>query len=237
MTDYPLTLNGLTALSEAVQAKPLMVISFYSYGILLRRAVEGGGETEYPVSAAQLASALAARVQFSTGLLSENTLYIGSEGVQKVVVEYRRPQKTALFMDGSETPLRTPLPGLVLIRVTTGSDNPRYGVYAVKKRPVSLDTALYLAPLPNTSRDGICWGTVKKVSPEALAGNDLTEDWRLLLGSLFTNHSAQNKSRSHPQDIRQKLIALEQRNARSYPIRDLVPADLTLAQVLERVQK
>src|SRR5262249_51571924 len=157
------------ALSAAVQAPPLMVISFYPYGIILRRTLEDGGETEYPVSPAQLATALAAKVQFSTGLLSGNTLYVGSEGVKRVVIEYRKPQKTALLMDGSETPLRVPLPGLVMIRVTNGDDDPRYGVYAVKKRPVSLDTDLYLCPLPNTSRDGVCWGTVKKVSPESLA--------------------------------------------------------------------
>ena len=230
-------LDGLNALSSAVQAQPLMVITFYAYGILLRRAVEGGGETEYPVSPAQLATALAAKVQFSTGILSGNTLYIGSEGVKQVVVEYRKPQKTALFMDGSETPLRVPLPGLVMIRVTTAHDDPRYGVYAVKKRPVSLDTELYLCPLPNTSRDGVCWGTVKKASADSLAGNDLAEDWRLLLGSVFTNHSVHGKSKSHPNDIRQKLIDLEQRQSRVYGTRDLIALDLKLSDVVERVQR
>jgi Prokaryotic E2 family D len=237
MTTSPSAFSGLNALSAAVQAKPLMVITFYPYGILMRRAVEGGGETEYPVSAAQLASALAAKVQFSTGLLSENTLYISSEGVKKVVVDYRRAQKTALFLDGAETALHVPLPGLVLVRVTTANDNPRYGVYAVKRRPTALDADLYLCPLPNTSRDGICWGTVKKVSEQALAGNDLAEDWRLLLGTVFTNHSVNGKSHTHPLDIRQKLAELEQRKARVYPMRDLVKLDLTLAEVLERVQR
>lgn len=229
--------DGLNALSAAVQARPLMTISFYSYGILMRRTVEGGGETEYPISPAQLATALAARVRFSTGLLSGNTLYISSEGIRKVVVEYRAPQKTALFFDGSDTPLRVPLPGLVLVRLTTANDNPRYGIYAVRKRPTSMDIDLYLAPLPNTDRNGICWGTVKKVSAESLAGNDLTEDWAILLGSLFTNHSVGGKSKSHSTDIRQKLIHLDNRQARVYPTHDLVPIELKLSDILEKVEQ
>ena len=237
MTEALSTLTGLNVLSVAVQAKPLMVISFYPYGILMRRTTDNGGETEYPVSAAQLAAALAAKVQFSTGILSENTLYIGSEGVRKVIVEYRKSQKTALYLEGTDEALVVPLPGLVLIRVTTANDNPRYGIYAVKKRPCSLETDLYLCPLPNTNYDGICWGTVKKVSPDALAGNDLTEDWRLLLGSVFTNHSVHGKSQSHPQDIRHKFVELEQRQARVYPTRDLTKLNMTLADVLERVQR
>jgi len=224
------------SLSTAVQMQPTLVLSFYPYGILMRRAVPGGGCTEYAISPAQLATALAARVQFETGLLSGSTLYVASEGIQKLVAEYRAPQRTALWMDGAETALVVPLPGLVMVRVTTADDNPRYGVYAVKKRPVSLDTPLYLPPLPNMDRSGICWGTVKKVSATGLAGVDLAEDWRVLLGSVFTNHSCGGKSKSHPQDVRQQLIALEQRKCRVYPMSDLTQLELTLGQVLEKVR-
>jgi len=78
---------------------------------------------------------------------------------------------------------------------------------------------------------------LKKVSPEALAGSNLAEDWRMLLGSIFTNHSVHGKSQSHPQDIRQKFVELEQRQARVYPTRDLTKLTMTLADVLERVQR
>ena len=67
-------------------------------------------------------------------MIGGNTLYIASEGAKKAVVEYRPPQRTALYMDGSETPIVVPLPGLVMGRVS-GGDLLRYGVYAVKKRP------------------------------------------------------------------------------------------------------
>ena len=58
----------------------------------------------------------------------------------------------------------------------------------------------------------------------------------MLLGSPFGNHACSGKSRSHPQDIRTKLIALEAQKARRYPVSDLIPVKKTLAQVLGRVR-
>jgi len=176
-----------------------------------------------------LAEALSVKVKFETGLLGGNTLYIASEGVKKVIIEYRPPQRTALYMDGGETLLVIPLPGLIMGRVSNG-DSVRYGVYAVKQRPDSLTSPLYHAPLPNLGSNSICWGNVQRVSNEGLASNQLNEDWRLLLGSVFTNHSVSNKSKRHPDDVRQQLITLEKRQARKYPVTDLIPARLTLGE-------
>ena len=185
-----------------------------------------------PVDPAQVALALAAKVRFDTGLLSGMTLLIRHEGVKKTIVEYRSPQKTGLYLDGSETPVRIPLPGLIFIRVTTEDKNPQYQVYAVKKRPAALDAPLYQAPLPNVNTGTICWGSVPLVSEEALRGSSLAEDWRVLLGSRFGDHSVHGKSQTHMRDIRQQFIALEERKARVYPKSDLVPVKRTLAQAL-----
>ena len=229
-------LDGLTALDTALHEQPALSLHFYSYGILLHRRLPDGGETEYPVAPDQLATALAAKMHFETGVLSGNTIYLASEGVSRVVLEFRKPQQTALFLDGLEQPVRVPLPGLLMLRVTLGNDTPRYGVYAVKRRPTTLETPLFHAPLPNTDSRSICWGTVKKPSPEGLASLTLDEDWRLFLGSVFTNHSVGGKSKTHPADIRQKLIALDRSQARTYPVRDLIPLKMTLNDVLEKVR-
>src|SRR5579871_2218252 len=101
--------DGLNAISHAIQVQPSLVLSFYPYGIIMRRTVQGGGFTEYAVSAAQLATVLAARVQFETGFLTGNTLYVGTEGMRKVVAEYREPQRTALYLEAAETALVVPL--------------------------------------------------------------------------------------------------------------------------------
>src|SRR5690606_19887224 len=122
------------------------------------------------------------------------------------VVEYRKAQLTGVFLDGSETALRVPLPPLLMIRVTNENRSPSYGVYAVKRRPASLDVKLFQVPLPNVFNSGsICLGSVQRVSDTALTGTSLAEDWSQLLGSSFGDHACSGKSKSHPRDIRQKL--------------------------------
>ncbi len=226
---------GLVALDQAIQEPPRLTLNFYSYGILMRQRRDDGGETEYAVSAEQLATALSAKVRFESGLLSSNTVCLCAEGVKRTVVEYRAPQKTALFLDGSDHPVRVPLPGLLMLRVTTANDNPRYAIYAVKDHPQTLGVLLYHAPLPNVGRADVCWGSVKKVSEASLVGSNLTEDWQQFLGSLFTNHSVSGKSKRFPNDVREQLLSLERRKARVYPKRDLIKLDFKLSDVLRKV--
>lgn len=219
-------------LQTALNEEPSLSLDFYSYGVMLRKH-EGDTLTEYAVDPAQVAVALAAKVTFDTGLLSGDTLLIRTEGVKKTVVEYRKGQKTGVYLEGSETALRIPLPPLLMIRITSEDRNPNYAVYAVKRKPKSLDVALFQAPLPNVFNSGsICWGTVQRVSDTALSGASLVEDWAMLLGSPFGDHACSGKSKSHRNDIRQKLIELETNGARRYPTSDLIPANKALAQVL-----
>ncbi|MCB9452427.1 MAG: hypothetical protein H6672_13400 [Anaerolineaceae bacterium] len=219
-------------LAQALLEQPSLILSFYSFGVMLHKQ-EGDRVSEYPVDPAQVALALSAKVRFDTGLLSGDTLLVRQEGVKKLVVAYRLPGKTGLFLDGSDTALRVPLPGLVMIRATTDDRQPQYSLYAVKKRPVTLDEPLFHAPLPNVfSGGGICWGTVSRVSDAGLTGTSMAEDWAMLLGSPFGDHAVSGKSKAHPQDIRQMWIALEERQARTYPKSDLIPTKKTLAQVI-----
>jgi hypothetical protein len=212
--------------------EPNLSLNFYSFGVTLRKR-EGDTVTEYPLDPAQAAVALAAKVTFNTGLLTGDTVYIHMEGVSKTVVEYRKAQMTGLFLDGSEAALRVPLPGLVMIRKVDNDRTPSYAVFAVKKRPTALDVELFNAPLPNVFNSGsICWGTVQRVTDEALSSASLAQDWDQLLGSSFGDHACSEKSRSYKADIRQKLIELEAKKARRYPTSDLISARKTLAQVL-----
>ncbi|MBE2270188.1 MAG: hypothetical protein IAE80_18260 [Anaerolinea sp.] len=223
-------------LVSALTEQPSLILSFYSFGVLLRKQ-QGELVTEFAVDPAQVALALAAKVTFDTGLLNGNTLLVRQDGMKKTLVEYRPPQKTGVFLDGAEMALRVPLPGLLLIRVTADDKAPQYGVFAVKRRPETLDVPLFHAPLPNVFSSGtICWGTVQRVSDTVLKGTTLTDDWTMLLGSPFGDHACSGKSKSHPHDIRQKLIELEKRAVRRYPTSDLIPVKKTLAQMLGDTQ-
>lgn len=215
-------------MQEALCEAPQVTLSFYSYGILMRKQTESG-YVEYAVDASQVAQALAAKIVLDTGILSEDTLLIQREGVREVVVSFRKAQKSGIWLERSSEPLRIPLPPLVLIRVSNGNSS-NYSLFAVKKRPNSLDEPLFNAPLPNIYSSGsICWGNVRLNTPKTA---NLAEDWRLLLGSAFGNHSLNGKSIRYPSDIRQHLLALQDK--RIYPKRDLVATKKTLGQVLEK---
>ncbi|MDK3160533.1 hypothetical protein QPK87_28835 [Kamptonema cortianum] len=231
MTTLAFDVSG-RALDRALTEQPSLVLRFYSYGVMLEKW-DGDRVAEYPVDPAQIALALSAKVGFDTGLMTGNTLLVRYEGVKKTVVEYRPPGKTGLYFEGSDAPLRLPLPGMLMIRVTAEDKTPQYQVYAVKQRPNKLDIPLFHLPLPNVFTSGsICWGSVPTVSETALKGSSLVDDWAVFLGSRFGDHGCNGKSKSHPQDIRQKLIQLEQRKARVYPKSDLIPVRKTLAQAL-----
>jgi PRTRC genetic system protein B len=215
-------------LAQALSEQPALTLTFYSFGILLRKATEQG-MVEYPVAAEQVAQALSARLRFTTGLLTDDVLLVASEGVKQTIIGYRKPQKTGIFLEGSSEALRVPLPGMVILRTTRGSA-PEYQVFAVKTRPTALETPLYHVPLPNVFTHGaVCWGTVRLPAGGSAA---LAEDWNTLLGTSFGNHAVGGKSKRYPQDVRRLLLELAADNKRVYPKSDLLPIGKTLGQVL-----
>lgn len=219
-------------LQAAMTEQPSLSLDFYSFGVMLRKQ-DGDVCTEYPVDPEQVAVALAAKLVFNTGLMGGDTLLVRQEGVQKTIVAYRKAQRTGIFLDASDTALRVPLPALIMVRHTQEDRQPTYQVFATKQRPTSLNAKLFLAPLPNVFNSGsICWGSVQRVSDEALKRTSLSDDWAMLLGSPFGDHACGGKSHSHPADIRQKLIELERSGAKRYPTVDLIPMKKTLGQVL-----
>lgn len=213
------------ALASALAEQPAIQLSFYSYGVMLRKQ-EGSKVSEYPVDPVAIATALAAEVSFSTGILSGNTLLVTQHGMKRTVIDYRPPQKTGIFLDGSETPILVPLPGMIMALQTTETSVLKQIVYAVTERPTA-NTPLFHVPLPNVYQAGnICWGTVKReLTVEAM--------WKQFLGSSFGSHAIHGKSKMYPDDIRKKLLALEKRKSRVYPKTDLVPAKMTFGKLIE----
>lgn len=213
-----------------------MVLSFYDFGVMMRSA-DGDAHTEYAVSPEEIAAALASNLpepEFNTGVLSENIIYVAEKGQSRLVIEYRPPEKTGLYLEGSEVPVRVPLPGLLLIRVS-GKRDADYRIFAVHDRPVDLKCPLFNAPFPNVSTSGVCWGTVKKVSAGALNKNALDEDWKNFLGSRFGNHTVGDKSKKYRDDIRKAYIAMDKANSRRWPVKDLISARSTLKEVVASV--
>ncbi|HLA44946.1 MAG TPA: hypothetical protein VJZ27_15985 [Aggregatilineales bacterium] len=230
---------GLDSLGLTIQQQPNVILKFYDFGIVLAKRQADGKLTEYPVDPAHIASILAEQREeehFSTGLLHPNTIFIAEKGIQYLVVEWREPQKTGIYLDGVNDPIVVPLPGLLLFRRTQDGKQPDYRLYAAKKRPEKLDAKLYAAPLPNVQGYGsICWGSVQR--PVASKNTSLKADWDFLLGSGFGNHAVREKSKTHPKDIREKYYDMVKRHTRRYPLGDLVKAGETLEDVIDRMIK
>lgn len=226
----PVDWHGQT-LQTALQEQPALQLSFYSFGVILRKVTNNGGVIEHPVDPQAISRALSDKTCFSTGLLSDDILYVQQEGVKETIVSYRKRQRTGIWLEGMDEPLRIPLPDLILMRVTTDGKSPHYNLFAVKERLSSLNVPLFHAPLPNIYSSGnICWGSVRR---EQSQGTSLADDWESLLGTRFGNHSVHGKSRTHRHDVRKILIELNDNpRRRVYPKRDLLPADKTLAQLL-----
>lgn len=213
-----------SVLAQALSEIPTLQLSFYSYGLMLRKH-ENGQISEYAVDPTAVAVALAAEVKFSTGILDGNTLFLSQKGVTQTRVEYRPPQKTAIYLDGSDTPLIVPLPGMIMVQSIKDRTSV-HEIYAVKERPTE-KTALYIVPLPNVYFNGrICWGSVARPD-QTIEGT-----WRNFLGSAFGNHSVADKSKSYPKDIREKLIELDKRKARKYPVSDMIATKSTFGKLV-----
>ena len=200
---------------------------------MLRKVTASGGIQEYPVDPEQITTALAATMEFTTGFIPDDIIYHKQVGTKQIVVGYRKQQKTGLWLDGREDPIRVPLPHMVLIRTTTSESNPDYKLYACAKRPESLSDELYHAPLPNIfSHGGICWGTVSRGT--TFTGMSLAGDWQSLLGSRFGTHACHGKSKKYRNDIRKMLLELNKNQRRRvYPRKDLIPAKTNLGKILK----
>lgn len=218
-------------MQEALCETPQLSLSFYSYGILLRKATENGAYVEYAVDAVQVAQALAAKLSFDTGILGGDVLWVHKDGMRETVISFRQAQKTGIWIEGSSEPVRVPLPPLVLLR-QKGENQASYQLFAVKKRPTSLDVPVFHAPLPNVyASGGICWGNLRLPEPQ---GMNLQAIWQALLGSAFGTHAVTGKSRQFNHDIRQHLLQLAQAHKRVYPVSDLVPVKKDLRQVVRQ---
>lgn len=232
LTRTPSVFAGMTYV-QALTETPQLTLSAYSFGWMLRKVTASGGIQEYPVDPQEIATALAATMEFTTGFIPDDILYHKQVGTKQIVVGYRKQQRTGLWLEGREDPIRVPLPHLILMRTTTGESKADYRLYACASRPESLTDELYHAPLPNIYSSGsICWGSVSRGT--TFKGMSLAQDWQNLLGSAFGTHICNGKSRKYPDDIRKMLLELnDNQRRRVYPRTDLIPAKTNLAALLQ----
>jgi len=98
-----------TTYTQALSETPQLTLSCYSFGWMLRKVNPAtGGIQDYPVDPQQIAIALASTMEFTTGFIPDDIIYHKQVGTKQIVVGYRKQQKTGLWLEGREEPIRVP---------------------------------------------------------------------------------------------------------------------------------
>jgi PRTRC genetic system protein B len=179
------------------------------------------------------------RVSTDTGWVTTDLKRWGSSDGTRWAVKYIPPQPHRLILpraldDAAEAAeddqvAEVRLPGLVFFGY-----GKTYYVWALPGKEFDERATLLHAPLPNVYDDGhICWGN--NTAPE-VAERFCDPAWSIFQRSPYTSNETTGKSRRNMDDVRKTLLALAERGARAaYPVSDLVPFKLTLADAVEHV--
>ncbi|MBI2851979.1 MAG: hypothetical protein HYX84_02580 [Chloroflexi bacterium] len=168
------------------------------------------------VSARDVALALLREVPLGSGLLPDNVLWWqqGKRGAEVALWRGPKVWPVALQLEAFKPPrqFKLPMPGLLFICVP--GREPR--VYSTKKRPRSLDDAIFHAPLFNVFHSGdTCPGTHKY--PDDVG--QTPESFFLSFFSLAGNH--RHRSQRYPDNLLALWEELDGKNR--YPLGDLMP--------------
>lgn len=127
------------------------------------------------------------------------------------------------------TLLSVPMPGLLFLGCNT-----HYYIWAYKQWKLAA-TKLFRAPLANVYTDGsICFGNVH---PRAAHGSTIAATWRLFWESRFSDHLANQKSKTQPDNVLHMLAHIQSLGVQTYPLNDLVPAQNTIPNIIRHLME
>lgn len=175
------------------------------------------------ISAIDLAVALAGQDVVSP-LLPRNCLFWSRKNGSDRFIIYLEPAVRTLVLElnNERTPLRIPCPGLIW--VAAGTD---HNLYAVKQRPTRVSERLFAAPFPNVDGGSgdICWG---KIHPVRDPGRAIP----VFFEADFNDHWINACSAKYPNSILALWHELNQAQADTYPLDDLVKTNKKLGELL-----
>lgn len=204
---------------------------------------DGSVERTKFLSPAQIGRAFSTRDAFDSGWLETNVIRFAQEkkthkilsllpaGRRKIFITDPRPiderQADDESADDSILEIEIPLPTLLLL----GSGQSYY-LWATLDKIVSQKSKICAAPFPNLdSSGGICFG--RNTAPECRLDR-LENVWRLILDSPFNNHQAANRCRTHEDDVRKLLLALD--GKMTFPKNALIKTQHTVAEFWQSVR-
>ncbi len=178
--------------------------------------------TQYVVDPISMAAALG-NISLTSGLLPANTLFWGRRHNADRLAIYIAPKVHFVPIRDELQAWRVPMPGLVFI-----GHEYHYSCFALKEEPSSLNLPLFHAPCPNVHPEGVCRGNAPfpRAHPSTI--------WRaveVFFGSKFNKDLGQHKSRKYPANILDMWRMLDEDEEKTYPLDDLLPANITLGRL------
>ncbi len=195
------------------------------------------------LSPAQIGRAFSTRDTFDSGWLETFVLRFAQEkkthkilsvlpvGRRKIFITDPRPvnerETEDESTDDSILEIEIPLPTLLLL----GSEQSYY-LWATLDKTVNQKSKICAAPFPNLdSSGGICFG--RNTAPECRL-DTIEKVWRLILESPFNNHQAANRCRTHEDDARKLLLALD--GKKTFPKNALIKTQHTVSELWQSVR-
>jgi hypothetical protein len=203
----------------------------------------GSVERTRILSPAQIGRAFSTRDTFDSGWLETFVLRFAQEkkthkilsvlpvGRRKIFITDPRPvnerETEDESTDDSILEIEIPLPTLLLL----GSGQSYY-LWATLNKTVNQKSKICAAPFPNLdSSGGICFG--RNTAPECRL-DTIEKVWRLILESPFNNHQAANRCRTHEDDARKLLLALD--GKKTFPKNALIKTQHTVSELWQRAR-
>ena len=225
-------------LAPPVEAKAALFFLEGHYQLNWR---EGSVERTKFLSPKQIGRAFSDKDAFDSGWLEANVIRFSQEkkthkilsclpaGRRKIFITDPRPISERAGGDANEAilDLKVPLPTLLL----AGSGQ-KYYLWATLDETISEKSKICAAPFPNLNESGeICFG--KNAAPECRL-DTIETIWRLILDSPFNADRAGDRCRTHPDDARKLLFALNGKKA--FPKNALIKTNHTVGKLWQAVR-
>ena len=153
----------------------------------------------------------------------------GTGSAGEWTIKFVLPQKHKINL--LESKHLVALPALVFLGLKSD-----YWVWAIKGSKFDPEADAFHVPLPNVYLHSyqpygrICWGDNK---PPVASPNTIKKAWELFISSPFNGHLSDGKSRAQPSDVRLQLEKAVKRS--SYPVKDLVSTNQTIAKLVSAI--
>lgn len=204
---------------------------------------EGSVERTKFLSPKQIGRAFSNKDAFDSGWLDSRVVRFAQEkkthkvlsclpaGRRKIFITDPRPaverDMDSEGLNDSVLEIEVPLPTLLLI----GSGQ-KYFLWATLDKTVSEKSKICAAPFPNLDSSGeICFG--KNAALECRL-DTIEAVWRLILESPFNGDRAAERCRTHPEDARKLLLALD--GKKTFPKNALIKTNHTVGDLWQAVR-